>query len=505
MFKNVICGLSLLGSVCAYGQTVSGFENVISVVDSAYNGSDLNHGKISGAGHFWNTYNKTWGSWTGFSISSKTDTVKADWSNQYSSISGMGANSSLSYAVAYSNAYVTFTESMNGDSVVGVSLNNSTYAYKTIRDGGAFSKKFGGTSGNDTDYFKVVLTGMLHGNKTGEVVFYLADYRFTDNLKDYIVKDWTWVDLTSLGSIDELELYFESTDKGQWGINTPTYVCLDSLVYKNSGSKFRPVATNDQFLTAFDGVNDAYSVLANDKDPDGTLKASNLKLLNSFAQGTTTIEADGKIKMAPNSSAYGWDTCDYIITDADFLADTAQFRLLINDEPEAKDDEFIVLSADSATIEILKNDIDEATDSLKVTIRKQPNKGTAYISTDNQLVYKPNGTLGNDTLRYQIEDEYGLIDSAEVHLILDLTFSVAQENSAISFSVYPNPANDFIHIDLEQGAKVNYSLTDLSGRTTKFGIISDSEVLLVSDLPKGVYILRLNDGMSEVQQKILIQ
>ena len=99
-----------------------------------------------------------------------------------------------------------------------------------MRDGDSFAKQFGGESGNDEDYFKLTITGITEtGYTDNSVEFYLADFRFADNDQDYIVDDWTWVDLSSLGNVIGLEFMIESSDVGAYGINTPGYFAMDNL------------------------------------------------------------------------------------------------------------------------------------------------------------------------------------------------------------------------------------------------------------------------------------
>jgi hypothetical protein len=96
--------------------------------------------------------------------------------------------------------------------------------------GDSFAKKFGGASGDDADWFKLTIFGMDASNATtGSVDFYLADYRFADNSLDYVVSDWTYVDLSSLGSVNSLGFSLASSDTGAFGINTPAYFAMDSL------------------------------------------------------------------------------------------------------------------------------------------------------------------------------------------------------------------------------------------------------------------------------------
>ena len=63
----------------------------------------------------------------------------------------------------------------------------------------------------------------------GTVDFYLADYRFADNSKDYIVENWEYVDLSSLGVVKSLEFSLNSSDAGVFGMNTPAYFAMDDL------------------------------------------------------------------------------------------------------------------------------------------------------------------------------------------------------------------------------------------------------------------------------------
>ena len=65
---------------------------------------------------------------------------------------------------------------------------------------------------------------------TGEVEFYLADYRFADNGEDYIVDTWEYIDLSSLGAVKSLEFGLSSSDVGDFGMNTPAYFALDTVV-----------------------------------------------------------------------------------------------------------------------------------------------------------------------------------------------------------------------------------------------------------------------------------
>jgi hypothetical protein len=189
-------------------------------------------GFVSGGVHFSNDYNADYGSWYGFAVSNTTDTTTPGYFNQYSAITG-GGFGDAQYGVAYGSAYgsPTFITFGSATAPESVRLTNTTYTALDLRDGSGFTKKFGGVSGNDADYLTITLTGRdAVDTITGSVVFYLADYRFADSESDYVVEEWSLVDLTPLGaSVKTITLTFDSSDVGIFGINTPTYVALDSL------------------------------------------------------------------------------------------------------------------------------------------------------------------------------------------------------------------------------------------------------------------------------------
>ncbi len=215
-------------------QTISTFEDLQLPVDSFWNGSDTSGGFVDGNAFFANDYNTQWSSWSGFAYSSKSDTLTPGFGNMYSCIAGAGYQGSATYGVAYvstygSANYIALRNGGAGHQVSGFYINNSTYAYLSMLNGDSYAKKFGGTSGNDPDWFRLKITGYLNGTMTDTAEFYLADFRFNNNAQDYIVKQWTWVDLTSLGNVDSLVFALSSSDVGQYGMNTPAYFCIDNF------------------------------------------------------------------------------------------------------------------------------------------------------------------------------------------------------------------------------------------------------------------------------------
>lgn len=208
--------------------TAANFENINLGTTGYYNGSDEKGEFTSGNFRFLNDYTASWGSWSGFAVSNKTDNTTAGYANQYSAITGKGVSGSANYVVAYPNPVSTIQ--FKDTIISGVYITNSTYAYLSMKNGDAFSKKFGGETGNDPDWFLLTIEGFDSNYKsTGKVYFNLADFAYSSNANDYIVNSWKWVDLSRLGRISKLEFSLRSSDNGTWGMNTPGYFCIDNL------------------------------------------------------------------------------------------------------------------------------------------------------------------------------------------------------------------------------------------------------------------------------------
>lgn len=237
--RKALLSLLLLIPSLADAQVVATFEALPLTGPDTFYVNYSNPGKDvgfdNGLMHFPCIYDTAFGGlWsTGFVYSSKRDSTTPGYTNMYSAKTAAGYNGSEKYAV--------FQQGFGPDNFVkevgstwyvpqGFYVTNSTYAYNAIRDGYFTAKKFGGATGNDPDWFKLVVYGYQGGaRKSDSVAFYLADYRFANNTQDYIVKDWTWVNLQSLGPVDSLTFQLSSSDNGSFGMNTPAYFCLDQF------------------------------------------------------------------------------------------------------------------------------------------------------------------------------------------------------------------------------------------------------------------------------------
>ena len=199
------------------------------------------NGFTSAGAFFNNDYNSTFSSWADFAVSRVIDNTTPGFGNQYAAYAparaagaGAGLNGSLQYAVGYVSDFsplprITFAD---GERPLTLAITNTTYGGLSMRDGDGWGKKFGGATGNDPDFFKLTINGRDASNGlTGTVEFFLADFRSATNALDYIVNDWTTVDVSSFSaSTRALEFSVISTDNDpQFGIKTPAYFAVDNI------------------------------------------------------------------------------------------------------------------------------------------------------------------------------------------------------------------------------------------------------------------------------------
>jgi hypothetical protein len=210
------------GSVPSQGVKNSSFTSGAGTVGTFANSHTNVYGDANGGGGVIYDF------WSGWAYSRTTDGTTSGYGNQYSAVAGGGAGGSANYAVAYNAVTIDFSADVDF-SGGGLFVTNTTYTHHSMRDGDLFAKKFGGSGGTDPDWFLLTIEGFNGGLTTGTVNFYLADYRFANDAQDYLVDDWTFVDLSSLGAVDQLAFALSSSDNGSYGMNTPGYFALDNI------------------------------------------------------------------------------------------------------------------------------------------------------------------------------------------------------------------------------------------------------------------------------------
>jgi hypothetical protein len=284
MKKNYFLAVALLATNTLMAQTAA---DSLTFESYDLNGNDFYHGvegtPIIQIGTFGlsNNYNDTWGSWSGFSISKVKDDVTDGYGNQYASFANGGSNSDQ-YGVSYGESTISFGEARK---IKSLQVTNTTYTALSMRDGDAFSKKFGSIYGSDgvtldgtdgKDWFKLAIIPLdENGDLSADTVFfYLADYRFEDDADDYIVKAWTTIDMQDVEA-SSLKFELTSSDNGAWGMNTPAYFVLDNLVLQ---PKNMSIVKNNQLVASiYPNPNNGIFSIQTESD-------AQMQLVNTFGQ-----------------------------------------------------------------------------------------------------------------------------------------------------------------------------------------------------------------------------
>ncbi len=238
-----------ISALLVNAQTIftSDMENLGLTSGQYYNGSTGGNGFQSGHAFFPTVYDTSFGGFwsSGWAASAVYDSSTTGFMNQYGCMGYTGNNNSNTFAVGttYGSLTIRLTDSLIGKKVNGFYVNNSTYAYKSMRNGDAFAKKFGDTTGTGCacaqgtypDWFKLTVKRYYGGTlQNDSVAVYLADYRFSNSAQDYILKNWTFINLSSLGNVDSLTFFLTSSDNNSFGMNTPAFFCMDDLALNYS-------------------------------------------------------------------------------------------------------------------------------------------------------------------------------------------------------------------------------------------------------------------------------
>jgi len=111
-------------------------------------------------------------------------------------------------------------------------LTNTTFARNSMLFGDAFARKFNAV---DKDSFVLIIKGFNNGQLKGTKRVILADFRDPDSTKHFILNTWQWVNFDGW-MVDSVHFDMESSDNGDWGMNTPAFFAMDEIVLAKPAS-----------------------------------------------------------------------------------------------------------------------------------------------------------------------------------------------------------------------------------------------------------------------------
>lgn len=522
--------------LAAYSQRAASFEDVILSNESYWNGSDGSGRFKSSNLIFQNSYNAAWFSWSGFACSNVTDTKTKGWGNQFSAITGSGRDGSANYGVAYVVGS-SVTEFETAQKIRGLYVTNATYTYFSMKEGDDYSKKFGGTTGTDSDYFKIIAEGIdAAGKSTGSAEFYLADFRFEDSSKDYIVTDWKWMDLSSLGTVKSVKFMLESTDNGAWGMNTPAYFCVDDV------NGFGPIQLNEVSYAQFDDVVYKENSYYNGDDLSGGFYSGNFYLKNEYNSDWFSWSGFA-VSTTKDTQSAGWGNQYSAITGGGVGGSSAyavaypgsgKSEILLK---KAKVSGFYVSNSAYAYWS-MKNGDDYSKkfggadgkdpDWFKLTIKgftkyeymghidfyladfRSDNSSEDYIISDWQWV-DLTALLDVERLEFSLSSSdnglWGM--NTPAYFVMDnLNKQIPASNNPslkeINAEVYPNPFSNELKVYLKDFAE-EISIFDITGKMVRRIDVHSNSVSIrdLDDLHSGIYLMKITNGNQSITKKII--
>lgn len=551
MKRNFYIFILSLFSVIAYSQTYSSFKSFNDLpVDTFWNGNDLSGGFVDGELEFPCIYDTSWGGFwsSGWAISTMTDDTTVGSKNLY----GIRTHARIDdspFAIGQNHSYFN-TKDEEKVLFEGLYVTNTTYAYLSMKNGDSFAKKFGGSTGKDPDFFKLRVYAVFDQtiDSSNFVDFYLADFRSDQDSLDYIVDDWWYMDLSSLGFVDGLNFELTSSDIGQWGMNTPAFFAVDKIKYsyeydssspsvgycsfeennigldsfwygENADSYF--YSGGFQFPSVYDTSYGGYwksgFALSSIRD-DLTSGFDNLYgcIAGGSYDGTTYV-------IGQNNSQFRWALLDEspVIKSIKITNTTYAYYSMKNGDAFAK--KFGGDSGDDPDYFKLRiyglssTDVDEI-DSTKyydfyLADYRFDDNSNDYILDDwveinidsifdfdvsglaFELFSSDNSPWGMNT------PAFFAIDRIEY----DIRSGIDEKNANISVNVYPNPASEYIKIDVDNIDKqLNYELIDISGKKLTIGTVRDMKEINIEQLSTGTYFIKVYDNNSRVVKKVIV-
>ncbi len=231
----LILGLSIGSVFESMAQTSLVFENSFEdQIDSGLAVGQVFNGKI-GQQHYtlqgdmrmdfgWDTTYKYWsGNWAMSRVHYNTVEESDMNKHLYGAIAGKGVDGSEVFAVGQNNAKI-YSVHPQTIGLYSFYVTNSTYTYNSMKFGDAFAKKF---KAADKDSLILVVNVFSKGEKKHQKRVTLADFRFLDTTKNFLLDTWQKVTLTVEG--DSVVFEMQSSDNGSWGMNTPAFFVVDKM------------------------------------------------------------------------------------------------------------------------------------------------------------------------------------------------------------------------------------------------------------------------------------
>ena len=521
--KQVDMEVPLSGDAVVIGPGIATFEEVTLNSDGVWQApQEGDNTFISNGWNFTNYYSEYF--WGGFTVSNHTDLTQSSLDAQYTAAAGEGHDGSAQYAVAYTMGAQTQVSTSDGSmhTVTGCYVTNNLWAYQNMLEGDYTATPFGGTTGDDPDWFKLTATGKnANGQTVGTLNFYLADYRFNNHENDYILNTWEWFDLSLLGPVASITFSLSSSKNNAYGMITPAYFCVDD--FNGIGPETPnqpPVIANPVADVVFDLFPQSIEIDLNGvaSDPDDDDEAIVYSLVSN--SNTTALAAALTGKTLTLNRLVEEQTTAELSLRAFSNGQSVDFNIhvILNEVTDlppviANPVADVVFDLFPQSIEIDLNGVasDPDDDDEAIVYSLVSNSNTTALAADltgktlvlNRLANTD--AVADLTIRATSDGQH--VDFT-IHIILNHYVNVDERE--VIFEMFPNPCDGIITVRLPQYdqltlGQTEYNIHNLTGQLVLFGYLDgETTILDLRSLQKGIYFISLNQAGAIHIDKIVI-
>ncbi len=218
----------------------------------------------------------------------------------------------------------------------------------------------------------------------------------------------------------------------------------------------------------------------------------------SIANGTVTVEADGRLRFDPAAGFQGATGFTYVASDGNAASNTASVGVTVtppNSPPAANDDSIASLEDSSAAFDPRLNDSDADADPisirsvdgnlLSVGVAVPVSNGTVTLQADGSLIFAPTANFfGATSFAYELVDSFGASDNATITLNIanvDDGVTAVTDNVGLAEDTPAtiDPRTNDIDVDND-----TLSVTQINGAPIAVGTpvtVADGQVTLQAD------------------------
>lgn len=268
-------------------------------------------------------------------------------------------------------------------------------------------------------------------------------------------------------------------------------------------AEFPPLLANDS-ATVFLNDSVEIDVLANDIFCDGqTYSPVFLPPIAGLQQ--VEILPNNKMKYKPQGNTAHTDMVNYYICNNAGFCDTAQVRISVVPQSlcDAKDDNFTIDLSTASTFNLnpKANDSDCGND---IALLGNPLYGSVTLESNNTITYAPNSVFsGVDSFQYYTCNAANASQCDTATIRIEIATNINEIDEKL-VQIYPNPANNILHIEVDIENEIQLQLLNVLGQVVVNQKIEKTTSIALQTIPNGLYFAKISANGKHFIQKIQI-